>query len=313
MLVEMRAVVALVSLSATITACAFEDDDENVGEVSSAVVVNNKLAANKLAANKLAANKLAANKLAANKLAANKLQLNQVGANELLATPEGREVLGFIVSCAINEGQTLVAEFEGETFEFFGEVGLANSWLNHEIDDVGAGWVSACMFARVNASDVPIPISLRGSHNKLTAGDEEKAGWSLQEGAFYGNFFTEEGEGIDWNACRGADQAAGETGGLVERDCAEPCTPGEVLDDNGTVDPADDQICQAGQTQCGFNYAGDCGQHAANFTCKLYNDKGTYYRKCLGDDDYSLRANGTVKQAGKDDPYRAVITVWLAP
>ncbi len=245
-----------------------EDAVEGTGEVTSSVVVENKLAANKLAANKL--------------------QLNNVGANDLLATDEGREVLSFIVSCAIKEGNTLVAEHDGVTYEFFGEVGLANKWLDHPIDDAGVGWVSACLFARVNASNVPIPISLRGPNNKLAASPEEKAGWTLQEGAFYGNFFTEEGEDIDWNACQGSDQVAGETGGLVERDCAEP--------DGNT-----------GLTKCGFKYTGICES-----ACKKFEVNGTFYKKCsapVEDDNSYDHENGHTK----DTTYDEVITVYVTP
>ncbi len=284
----MRIAVALLGLS--VVGCAGMDDgdtDVDTGESTSAVVVNNKLAANKLAANKLAANKLAANKLAANKLAANKLELNNVGANELLETDEGREVLSFIVSCAIKEGNTLVATTAGgETYEFFGELGLADRWLDHPVDDVGAGWVSACLFARVNASNVPIPISLRGPTHKLTADADERAGWTLEEGAFYGNFFTDEGEDIDWNACTGSDQAAGETGGLVERDCAEP--------DGNT-----------GLTKCGFKYAGACGDFAEDYACKSFNEHGTYYKKCQDNPAYG--------HGNRSKVYKEVITVYLTP
>ncbi len=288
-----------------------DEDIDGTGEVSSAIIVDNKLAANKLAANKLAANKLAANKLAANKLAANKLELNQVGANDLLETAEGREVLGFIVSCAVAEGNTLVAhDSMANEYEFFGEVGLANRWLDHPVDDKGAGWVSACLFARVNASNVPIPISLRGPNRHLTADDDEKAGWSLQEGAFYGNFFTPEGEDIDWNACQGVDQAAGETGGLIERDCAEP--------DGNT-----------GLTKCGFKYAGACGNFEEQFACKKFNEDGTYYQRCLdnpgfeegnhGHGHYNGHGHGHHHKNGhghggdNDKPFKQVITVYLTP
>ncbi len=266
-----------------------EDDVVTMGESTSAVVADNRLAANRLAANRLAANRLAANRLAANRLAANRLELNQAGVGELLETDEGREVLSFIVSCAVKEGETLVATHDGETFEFFGELGLANRWLDHPIDDDGAGWVSACLFARVNASNIPIPISLRGPSNKLATSPEERAGWTLQEGAFYGNYFTDEAEDIDWNACQGSDQAAGETGGLVERDCTEP--------DGNT-----------GLTKCGFKYAGMCGDFAADYACKEFNEHGTYYRKCQDnaayDDDHGHHKNNVYKQ---------VITVYLTP
>jgi len=288
----MRIAVALLGL--TVVGCATDEREEATGEVTSAVVVNNRLAANRHAANRLAANRLAANRLAANRLAANKLELNNVGANELLATEEGREVLGFIVSCAIKEGQTLIAEFDGNTYEFFGEIGLANRWLDHPIDDEGAGWVSACLFARVNASNVPIPISLRGKHKQLEASQEEKAGWTLQEGGFYGNFFTEDDEPIDWNACTGSDQAAGETG----RDCAEP--------DGNT-----------GLTKCGFKYTGNCGAFAApgKFACKKFDSNGTFYERCASEPGFEQKPNGNIRWTleGNDDFYRQVITVYLQP
>lgn len=212
--------------------------------------------------NKLAANKVTANKLAANKLTANKLAVNMRAAGDLLATPDGREVFSFLVSCALPEDQILVATLPDDTtIEFPGELGLAPSWAHHPLDRVGQGWVSACIFARVNAHGLSIAISLRGPHPALTVGDDERAGWPLEEGAFYGNLFTPDDQPIEWIACRGRDQAAGETGGLVDRDCTEP-------------DPADPT-----HTQCGFTFAGDCADFAAvpdRFACARFSERGFY-------------------------------------
>ncbi|MEO8700645.1 MAG: hypothetical protein ABI867_11405 [Kofleriaceae bacterium] len=272
-------------------------------------MIDNRLAANRLAANRLAANRLAANRLAANRLAANRLELNVGDAGELLGTPEGREVLSFIVSCAVKEGETLVADFEGNHYEFFGELGLANKWLTHRLDDKGKGWVSACLFSRVNASNVPIPISLRGTHQQLTVDPEEADAWTLEEGAFYGDYFTPPNQPIDWNACRGRAQAAGESGGLLERDCAEP-------------DPA-----HPGLTLCGFKYAGDCGDFATHHACKRFNEDGTYYTKCAAtpkfganhhhghDDDDHHDGDGCWgnNHGNGNDTYAQVITVYVIP
>ncbi len=284
MLVGMRSVVLFLGVS--LVGCA--TDIPNVSESRSAIVIDNKLAANKLAANKLAANKLAANKL----------QLNNLAAADLLATDEGREVLSFIVSCAIEEGQTLVGTYAGVDYEFFGDIGLANKWLDQPVDQKGEGWVSACLFSRVNAASVPIPISLRGAHPALVTDATEVAEWTLQEGAFYGNFFTDEGQPIDWNACRGRDQAAGETGGLVARDCAEP-------------DPAN-----PGLTLCGFNYAGDCGNFAEHYACKKFDTKGTFYKKCAASDIFSARGQGHDDDDDDRDgnrTYAQVITTYVLP
>jgi len=240
------------------------DDLASVSETKSAIVIDNRLTANRLTANRLTANRLTANRLTANRLTANRIELNVIDAEGLLETADGRELLSFIISCAINEDQTLVATFEGNTYEFFGELGLANRWLDRPLDRKGKGWVSACLFARVNANNVAIPVSLRGSHRKLTVTPEEASNWSLQEGAFYGNYFTPVTEPIDWTACRGSDQAAGEFGGLVERDCAEP-------------DPAN-----PGRTICGFKFAGECGKYAPKqkYACKSFSESGTFYDKC---------------------------------
>jgi hypothetical protein len=274
MLIEMRYLVVTTLL---LSGCIPAADSPSESETQSTIVTNNRLAANRLAANRLAANRLAANRLAANRLAANRLAANLLGAEDLLATPEGREVLGFIVSCAVPADETLVADFMGTTYEFPGEIGLAPTWLHHPLDRVGMGWVSACLFARVNANDVSIPVSLRGPNQNLTADASERAGWPLEEGAFYGNLFTGENHDIIWIACRGRAQAAGETGGLIDRDCAEP-------------DPA-----HPGLTLCGFTFAGNCGDftndhHVDDHACERFSTNGTYYNRChneaaIPDDD----------------------------
>jgi len=238
-------------------------DDLTASSSGQGLVSGNRLAANRLAANRLAANRLAANRLAANRLAANRLAANLATVGALLETPEGREVLSFIVSCALPGDVVLVAEKDGVTYEFPGEIGLAPQWEHAALNKAGQGWVSACLFARVNAHDVALPVSLRGAHKQLATTEEERAGWPLEEGAFYGDFFRPLEEPIVWIACRGADQATlGEVGGLVDRDCAEP-------------DPAN-----PGFTLCGFTYAGDCGDFAAEYACEDFNEDGTYYRRC---------------------------------
>jgi hypothetical protein len=262
-------------------ACTVEPD--SVSETNSAVVIDNRLAANRLAANRLAANRLAANRLAANRLAANRLELDPIGSADLITTPEGREVLSFIVSCAMPDDVTLEGTHAGVTYEFFGELGLAPRWEKRRLDRKGKGWVSACLFSRVNAFDVPIPVSLRGAHGQLTSTPDERATWSLEEGAFYGDYFTRDDEEINWIACRGRDQAAGEAGGLLQRDCAEP-------------DPAN-----PGRTLCGFKFAGDCGDWVSKPVCKKFNVNGTYYQDCSGSTKKHHKGGGGHHDDDDDD------------
>ena len=268
----MRALpLVLVVSGGLLAACLDEAPDESTGVYS--VESHNRLGANRLGANRLGANRLGANRLGANGLIA----LNRESAEELLATDDGREVLSYIVSCALPDGMVLIDEDPepGAPSEYFGALGLAPDWLDAPLDSVGKGWVSACLFARVNANAEAVPISLRGRHPELATTAQEELDYPVQEGAFYGNYFTPIEVPIAWFSCRGTGQAAGETGGVADRDCAEPSSDPNV-------------------SQCGFTYQGDCfGKHKA-----CAQDRGGVYSHC--DDDES-------------GPAKQVITTYVAP
>jgi hypothetical protein len=246
-----------------------------------------RLSANRLSANRLSATSAASGSSAASQLAGLPLSLRQISPgrfaanaasmSDFLASDDGMEVLSFIVSCALPIDNTLVVtDARGDTRELFGEVGLAPEWIDHPLKKAGRGWVSACVFARVSSNDVPIAISLRGQSKPLGTDAGEVASWTLEEGAFYGDYFVAPGEPVQWIACRGRDQAVSEVGGLIDRDCAEP-------------DPADPT-----HTLCGFLYAGDCA-----VTCEKVAPDG-FYRKCQdrpGDESTA-------------DAFRQVITVF---
>lgn len=119
--------------------------------------------------------------------------------------------------------------------------------------------VSACLLARVNAYGRTVTISMRGSRPALATTASEAAGFSLEEGAFYGDVFTADDGPIVANACRGRDQAAGETGDLVDRDCTEP---GDV----------------PGRTVCGFTDAGDCADFTGQPWACAADPDGAYTR-----------------------------------
>jgi hypothetical protein len=121
-------------------------------------------------------------------------------------------------------------------------------------------------------------------------GVDEAELYSVQEGAFFGNLFTDDGP-IDWNSCRGEGQASGEFGGLVLRDCAEP-------------DPDDPE-----KTLCGFNYAGDCADYSPEFptpyACRSFDGEDGSYGEChAGEGDGHWPGLKT---------YREVITVYVSP
>jgi hypothetical protein len=275
------------------------DDPTSVGTTTQAVEQHNRLASNRLASNRLASNRLASNRLASNRLASNRLASNALTA-EILESEEGRDVYSYIISCALPEGVTIEATIEGtdpvedtappataytcdsatRLCTFPGGVGLAEDWIDEPLDKKGQGWVSACLFARVNANHTAESISMRGRHAGLAVSPSEAELYTAEEGAFYGNLFITDPDpdvDPDWNACRGTAKAAcnGDVGcgGLANRDCADE-------------DPAN-----PGYTYCGFRYAGECPD-----ACAWYNLDAGYYGNCRG----------------AQHKYRQVITTWVA-
>jgi hypothetical protein len=180
---------------------------------------------------------------------------------------DGREVLTYIIGCAVPEGTTVVGtDSTGLDYEFFGELGLAPHWIDHELDHNGMGWVSACLFARVNAFDVAVPISMRGPSRALLASADEISSWTLEEGAFYGNYFAPADRPIEWFACRGHDDTTAE-----DRVCTQP-------------DPAN-----PGKTLCGFNDAGTCyaAHHHSHAACIGFDQHdGGFYVDCPIDEHH---------------------------
>jgi hypothetical protein len=248
------------------TACVGEPD---VATRTQGVLEDNKIALNKIALNKIALNKIALNKIALNKIALNGLLLlNDATTGGLISTEDGREVLSYVIGCAIPGDVTLAGEHEGVTYEFPGDIGLAPRWIEQSLDEHEQRWVSACLISRVNLFGVSVSISIRGPHASLKVSEGEARDYSAEEGAFFGNVFTPEGEPIIWNACRGRDQAITESGDLDLRDCAQP-------------DPAN-----PGFTMCGFVDAGDCAdwtQPVNAYACRSFRKPAE--RRVRDDDD----------------------------
>ena len=334
----MRTAVFLVAAHASLLiACA--DQSDNTSSTQQGVSTKNRLATNRLATNRLATNRLA---------------INLTNATDLLSTADGRNVYSYIVGCAVPSGVTLEADIAGATdttpddpytcsgghCSFAGSVGLAPEWLNHKLDHKGEEWVSACVFSRCNAHDTAEAISLRGESDALAVSADEQALYTVEEGAFYGNLFTENGNGDDdghdhdhdhdasaasiaWFACEGEGQASGEFGGLVVRDCTEPmaCKADHTCDPSpACVGPTcqalscgSDGLChddtKAVITQCGFNWAGYCAdytpQYPSPYACRSFDAAGGFYRDC-----YDSPGQGKWKHIKEWD---RVITTYVTP
>ena len=286
----MRAVTSLVLVAAV--GCAAEP---TLSETTQGVATSNKIAVNKIAINKIAINKIAINKIAINKIAINKIAINAISTADLLNSPDcdgtnedacgGRDVLEYLISCAFPAGTTLVGTADtGVTYHFAGSIGLAPQWETRRLTLGEQRWVSACMLARVNNAGHELFISLRGPHPALAATAEEQDEYDLEEGAFYGDIFTEPQR---YYACRGADLYAGDfSESTLLRACAQPTEAGD-------------------ETLCGMTYAGECGAFEVERACA--SRSGDHYVEC----HTTPSQGGGWHDNGIADRFEEAITVYV--
>ena len=231
----------------TLAICAFvllagcvDDAAEDLGQTQDALTTTNRLAANRLAANRLAANRLAANRLAANSLE----------TQGLMSTDGGRELMTYIVGCAIPTGTSLTLQDpNGVQYTYAGWIGLAPAWATRAPTVTERRWVTACLLARTNVNGVPVNISMRSDTNlALLTSSAERALYTQAEGAFYGDLFatvpvTYACSNRGWTALVGTFRA-----------CA--------LSPNGVT------------TDCGFSYTGACTTACTDTTAPFGACKG---------------------------------------
>lgn len=175
---------ALLALLAT-SACVL--DEAELGDTEQAVTAQNKLASNKLASNKLAANKLAANKLAAASFT------TAAGTQALVDTADGRDVLTYMLQCALDSKQSLtLTDSSHVAWTFAGQIGVAPAWTTRALTVTEQRWVTGCLLARVNYFGVVVNLSLQGDLAALKTTGADKPFTSL-DGGFYGNLFDATG------------------------------------------------------------------------------------------------------------------------
>ncbi|WP_152629858.1 hypothetical protein [Haliangium ochraceum] len=189
---------------ASLGACHLDEAQSSawdVGQVQHEIQAENRLALNRLALNRLALNRLALNRLALNEISSDDLEMDP--ALDILATVEGREVLAYVVQCALGEDTSLIAETADGSFVFHGLLGLEPDWVEEPLDLAGQRSVSACLLARVNAFGESVPLSLR-LPGRLPSTAQERASYKVYEGSFFGQVFEEDGGEQKFYACQGS-------------------------------------------------------------------------------------------------------------
>ncbi|MBA3465084.1 MAG: hypothetical protein H0T46_34440 [Deltaproteobacteria bacterium] len=214
----------LVCTAALLGGCAM-DEELTLSETRDEVVSTNRLAVNRLAVNRLAVNRLAVNRLA----------VNSLEAQDLMSTEEGRDVMAYIVGCALRTGETVtLQDTAGTQYTMAGWIGLAPAWATRAPTVSERRWVTACILARTNVNGVPVHISMRHDSNlALLTTAAERTQYSQVEGAFYGDLFASTSV---WYACSNRGWTTLSPGTF--RACA--------LSPNGIT------------TDCGFTYTGAC-------------------------------------------------------
>src|SRR5262249_37072515 len=109
-----------------------------------------------------------------------------------LRNPDSRNVLSYIVSCALPADQSIDIAIDGAPYSFQGELGLAPEW-----GEAGGScgkncqeWVSACVLARLDFLGQKHVSSVRGENKGLEACVDERETYTQREATYYGNLFV---------------------------------------------------------------------------------------------------------------------------
>ncbi|MBC7975128.1 MAG: hypothetical protein H7138_09100 [Myxococcales bacterium] len=145
------------------------------------------------------------------------------------------------MSCALDAGQSIAFSVGGTPYLDAGNMGVAPAWTTRALSASEAAWVSACVLARLNLTSTVVHISARGANAGYDTTITELADYAIEEGAFWGNVFTDVGA-IAGFSCNGIDQAADDSyGDLPARACAQW-----------------DGVAGSNRSACGLTYVGLC-------------------------------------------------------
>jgi hypothetical protein len=181
--------VVLMGLSLVAAAGCWRGESDGGGEAlgtsESAITSFNRLTMNNLTASSLGVAELSSAALSGNGLT--------LAQDSLLKSKKGREVLTFLMRCALPAGGKVSGSLGGKTYTFSGLIGLAPEWLGTPLSKSERRWVSACMLAHVNGYDNEVAISLRGSNPALATSAAEMDEYAVEEMSFYGDVFDPDG------------------------------------------------------------------------------------------------------------------------
>lgn len=158
------------------------EESEDVSVHEEALSSSNRLSMNRLKASSLGVANLSTTPLSADGVT--------LAPTNLIKSKDGRDVLTYLIRCALPPGKKVNAVWNGKVYFYSGLVGVAPAWLTQPLSLSGRRWVTACLLAHVNAYGVEVPISLRGNHPALSTTAPEAVQHPMEEMSFYGDLFT---------------------------------------------------------------------------------------------------------------------------
>jgi hypothetical protein len=173
-------------------ACGGPGPGEQVELQTANLVTMNALSMNALSMNALSMNALSMNALSMNALSMNALSMNALVASKL-SDPLAREFLKYVVSCALDDDQSVTMSIDGTSYTFPGSLGLSRDWGQDggKCDTQCQRWVSACVLSRVDFLGIARPISLRGANPALKTTWSELRDFPGREATYFGNLWAD--------------------------------------------------------------------------------------------------------------------------
>jgi hypothetical protein len=266
--------------------------ESDQGTATSDILTENGLSMNGLSMNGLSMNGLSMNGLSMNGLSMNGLATvsGLSSTSGLMTTSGGRDIVKYMVKCAYPTGHTLTkTDALGNSYSFPGTLGVAPELESGLCDVDCQERVSACMLAHVNNAGVHIGLWL---DSEGAIGWGQNTDYPYQEGAFFGNLFTQN----SWSGyyCLGKDFDAG----------AVPGRLGNALASSVYVDPFGANVachnatCAAHSNGDGYDNCSVGGKTWTHVVTAWRNfDANTIYKIC----DYGTgKCLGTVASSTAD-------------
>jgi hypothetical protein len=139
----------------------------------------------------VSSNAVSSNAVSSNALTTEALNGNTI-VTDALKDPNARELLKYVVSCALPADAHIDVVVEGVTYGFDGSLGVASEWGEEDghCDQECRSWVSGCVISRIDYLHQEVLVSLRGKNPGLKSTPQERAEYSQIEATYYGDIFS---------------------------------------------------------------------------------------------------------------------------